>query len=215
MRRKWWILIVLVAVIGAAGFMARRGFDWPGSPWAGGTAIETLNGVPVFDNGPLASVSHGRSEGPGGYAFGLKWQSDEFARRYLLKARGHRMPDAGGTAASLFDVDTPQGALNERRGLIQYRQGGTDAPRPSDVIVFEDDASAGHVAVIAAVGEDFVEVVQQNARPARERLPLSQVDGGYRIGGGRSALGWLRVPTMQAQRDRGSHGDAADHAGFI
>ena len=214
MRRKWWILIVLVAVIGAAGFMARRGFDWPGSPWAGGTAIETLNGVPVFDNGPLASVSHGRNEGPDGYAFGLKWQSDEFARRYLLKARGHRMPDAGGTAVSLFDVDTSQGALNERRGLIQYRQGGTDAPRPSDVIIFED-ASAGHVAVIAAVGEDFVEVVQQNARPARERLPLAQVDGGYRIGGSRPALGWLRVPTMQAQRDRGRRGGAAYPAGFI
>lgn len=198
MRRKWWILVILVALVGAGGFMLRRGFDWPGSPWAGGTQIEALGGVPVFDNGPFAAVSHGRSETPDGYAFGLKWQSDEFARRYLLKARGHRMPDTGGTAQSLFDSDTPQGALNERRGLAQYRQGGMDAPRPGDLVVFADDDGLGHVAIIASVGEDFVEVVQQNAKPARERLPLVHAGSGYRIGGARPALGWLRVPTMQA-----------------
>ena len=73
-----------------------------------------------------------------------------------------------------------------------------DAPRPGDLVVFADDDGLGHVAIIASVGEDFVEVVQQNAKPARERLPLVHAGSGYRIGGARPALGWLRVPTMQA-----------------
>jgi hypothetical protein len=197
MRRKWWIGLAALLLLSGL-FVLRHGFDWPGSPWARGTTIEALNGVPVYDNGPVPALSHGASDGPGGYSFGRKWLSDEFVKRYLFRARGHRMPDGGGSAASLFDIDTPQGALNERRGLLQYRQDGSDAPATGDVIVFEDEARLGHAAIIAAVGPDFVEVVQQNAAPARERLALNPSDGRYHIGGSRPVLGWLRVPTMQA-----------------
>ena len=199
MRRKWWIVLTLTALLAglAAGFVVLRGFDWPGSPWAQGKTLDTLNGVAVYDNGPVPTISHGRNYASDGYYFGQKWQCVEFAKRYLYRARSHRMPDGMGTAVSFFDPETPQAALNERRGMTQYRQGGLEPPAPSDMIVF-DDGGEGYVAIVAAVGEDFVEVVQQNVVPARERLSLTKAGGVYRIHSGRTVLGWLRVPTMQA-----------------
>jgi len=205
MRRKWWISIGGIAVIAAlAGTIFLRGFDWPGSPWAAGMPIEALNGVAVYDNGPIASVSHGRNAAPDGYYFGQKWQCVEFVKRYLYQARGHKMPDGMGDAASFFDPATPPGALNERRGLVQFRQGGPDAPIAGDLIVFDGAAGFGHVAIVAAAGEDFIEIVQQNAAPPRERMALKHSGNGYLVEGRLPALGWLRVPTMQAEHVRGA-----------
>ena len=207
MRRKWWILLVVPLLVlgGVTGLVIVRGFDWPGSPWSEGKSLETLNGIAVYDNGPMASMSHGRSYAPDGYYFGPKWHSVEFVKRYLYQARSQRLPDGMGSAASFFDTDTPQGALNERRGLMQFRQGGMDPPIAGDVVVFGGDDD-GHLAIVASVGDDFVEVVQQNAAPPRERLPLARGGGAYRIRGGRPALGWLRVPTMQANVESGRPG---------
>ena len=47
-------------------------------------------------------------------------------------------------------------------------------------------------------GATLAHHVQQNAVPARERLALAKANGVYRIQGERTVLGWLRVPTMQA-----------------
>ena len=197
--RKWLLLGALVVILcGATAFLFLRGNDWPGSPWARGTVIESLDGVPVYDNGPIFSASHGKSLASDGTYFGQKWQCVEFVERYLYEVKGHVMPDGMGNAISFFDNETPQGALNERRGMLQYRQAGSEPPRKGDLIVFSGAAGFGHVAIVSAVGADFVEIVQQNASPARTRLPMRIVNGGYVVERDGETLGWLRVAPMQA-----------------
>jgi hypothetical protein len=196
--RKWTLIgSLLVVLCAGAVFYFQRGFDWPGSPWSGGTAIETLDGVPVYDNGPIASLSHGHSYAADGTYFGRKWQPTEFVVRYLYRARGHVMPVGQGSPVSFFDDETPQGALNEKRGLLQFRQGGAERPRKGDLLVFGDPGGGGQVAIVAEVGDDFIEIVQQDASPPRLRLPM-RIDGGYWVRSPAPTLGWLRVPAMQA-----------------
>jgi len=195
--RKWTLIgSLLVLLCAGAAFFVRQGFEWPGSPWSGGKAIERLDGVPVYDNGPIASLSHGRSYAEDGTYFGRKWQPAEFVARYLYRARGHVMPVGSEDPLGFFDDQTPQGAVNEKRGLVQFRQGGTERPRKGDVLVLGGSGD-GQVAIVAAVGEDFIEIVRQDAWPPRMRLPLSSA-GGYRVVSPLPALGWLRVPSMQA-----------------
>lgn len=197
--RKWAILGAFVLILcGAAAFLFLRGFDWSGSPWAKGIVIESLDGVPVYDNGPIFSMSHGKSFAADGTYFGQKWQCVEFVKRYLYQAKGYVMPNGMGNAISFFDEETPQGALNDKRGMLQFRQGGTEPPRKGDLIVFEGVTGFGHVAVIADVGADFVEIVQQNVSPARARMPLRRIRGGYQVDSSSGTLGWLRVAPMQA-----------------
>ncbi len=197
--RKWALQAALVLILGAAAaYVFLRGFDWPGSPWAGGTVIESLDGVPVYDNGPIFSISHGRNYAADGTYFGQKWQCVEFVKRYLYQAKGHVMPNGMGNAISFFDDETPQGALNEKRGMLQFRQGGTEPPRKGDLIVFAGGAGFGHVAIVSNTGPDFVEIVQQNASPARARLPMHIAGSGYVVDHNGEALGWLRVGPMQA-----------------
>ena len=102
-----------------------------------------------------------------------------------------------GDPASFFDEETPQGAVNEKRGLLQFRQGGTEPPRKGDVLVLGGAGSDGQIGIVAAVGTDFVEIVRQDAWPPRLKLLMSS-RGGYRVESLSPALGWLRVPSMQA-----------------
>ena len=199
--RKWLVLSALVVVLcGTGAYVFLRGFEWKGSPWANGTAIESLDGVAVYDNGPIFTVSHGRHYAGDGTYFGQKWQCVEFIKRYLYQARGHVMPDGMGHAISFFDEETPHGALNLGRGMLQFRQGETEPPRKGDLIVFAGAGGYGHVAIVAATGDDFVEIVQQNASPARQRLVLSRSKniGGFLVEHALPTLGWLRVPTLLA-----------------
>jgi CHAP domain len=201
--RKWALLVSAILILGcAAGFLFLRGLDWPGSPWARGTVIESQDGVDVYDNGPVLSASHGKSFAADGTYFGQKWQGEEFVKRYLYVAKGHVMPDGTGNALSFFDAETPQGAMNEKRRMLQFRQGGTEPPRKGDLIVFAGAADIGHVAIVSAVGSDAIEIVQQNAAPARTRLPLRVVNGGYEVEQEGATLGWLRVAPMQADLSR-------------
>lgn len=81
------------------------------------------------------------------------------------------MPDVYGHAKDFFDAGVAHGKENKKRGLIQYVNGGSEKPQPGDLLVF--DGSYGHVAIVSAVEEDEVEVIQQNIfmRP-REKLLL-------------------------------------------
>ncbi|MDQ0394533.1 hypothetical protein [Labrys monachus] len=197
--RKWMLIGGILVILGTgATFVLRHGFEWPGSPWSRGTVVETLDGVPVYDNGPIASLSHGHSYAPDGTYFGLKWQPTEFVARYLYRARGHVMPVGSGSPLSFFDDQTPQGAVNEQRGLVQFRQGGTERPRKGDIIVLGNEGDDGQVGIVSDVGGDFVEIVWQDATPPRLRLPMS-TDGGYRVTSPLPVLGWLRVPSMRAE----------------
>jgi hypothetical protein len=95
-----------------------------------GKALDCYRNVPVYDNGLLFFRSYGRHYSKDGYYYGQKWQCVEYIKRFFYDAKGHEMPDVMGHAKSFFDETLPDGALNQRRGLVQYRNGSSDNHAP-------------------------------------------------------------------------------------
>lgn len=127
-----------------------------------------------------------------GYYYGLKWQCTEYVKRFYYTVYQHKMPDGAGNAKYYFNPMLEQGEYNNQRGLFQYKNGGDVKPREDDLIVFTD-GKYGHVAIISATGEDWIEVVQQNSEVPRKRYKLVKTDGGYDVDGDRKPAGWLRL----------------------
>jgi hypothetical protein len=158
-----------------------------------GKSLDSFKGVTVYDNGLLFWKAYGKNYSKDGYYYGQKWQCVEFVKRFYFDAKHHRMPDVLGHAKSFFDENVPQGELNARRGLIQFRNGGNEPPHMDDLIVF-NQSMYGHVAIVASVGFNSVEVIQQNifGKP-REQFILMVENGQYQLTGRRIAAGWLRL----------------------
>lgn len=187
--RKHWNLGLLTGLAVLAGIcLVIQATD------AKPTTLDTFRGVPVYDNGPIVTFSHGRHYAADGYYFGQKWQCVEFVKRFFYKAFNHRMPDVWGHAKDFFDQDTPAGKLNKKRGLLQYRNGGSVAPQPGDLVVFTNGLY-GHVAIVSAVRSNQVEIIQQNiyGHP-RDGYSLKSEDGRWVMGESYQPAGWLRVP---------------------
>jgi hypothetical protein len=160
-----------------------------------GTVVDRYNGVAVYYNGAVGHVE-GRNKTADGYNLGLRYQCVEFVKRYYYERFGHKMPDAMGHAKDFFDPRVADGQLNPARQLVQHRNGGASKPQPDDLIVFAAWAlnPYGHVAIVSEVGDDHLEVVQQNPGPtgnSRERYALVHADGQWRVEPAK-VLGWLR-----------------------
>jgi surface antigen len=157
-----------------------------------GQEIDNFKGVPVYNNGTDFERSHGTNMSSDGYCFGNKWQCVEYVKRYYYIVKDHRMPDFMGNAKDYFDPRIPQGKLNRRRGLVQYRNGGGVKPQVDDLVVFTN-SKYGHVAIITEVTADTVEIIQQNVfNHPRQRLKLQLKKGKYYLGNGKQPAGWLR-----------------------
>lgn len=160
-----------------------------------GQAIDSLNGVPVFYNGEVGHVS-GRKLAPDGYNLGLQYQCVEFVKRYYYVHLDHRMPHSYGHAKDFFDAKLKDGQMNKARGLTQHTNPSSTKPRPDDLLIYHatPEEPYGHVAVIATVGGDSIEIIQQNpgpGKPARERYPIALTESQWHIANER-ILGWLR-----------------------
>lgn len=136
-----------------------------------GTVIDQYKGVPVYFNGkPLES--QGRHKSPGGYNYGMKWQCVEFVKRYYYDRLKHPMPNTYGHAKDFFDRALEDGDFNEQRGLYQFINGGVFKPQADDIVVYAGD-EYGHVAIITEVGEDYINIIQQNVgRATRHTIPF-------------------------------------------
>jgi hypothetical protein len=157
-----------------------------------GRVLDSYRGVPVYDNGLLFFQSHGKNYGADGYYYGQKWQCVEFIKRFYHDAKGHRMPDVMGHAKTFFDENVPDGALNARRGLLQFQNGSSEKPRPDDLLVFAD-TKYGHVGIVTQVGDDYIEIIQQNILGrTRQRLTLVAGNGHFTVTEPRRPAGWLR-----------------------
>lgn len=159
---------------------------------AAGTKIDQYKGVAVYSNGTDYMSSHGLSYSDDGYYYGYKWQCVEFVKRFYYEVYHHEMPDGAGNAKYFFNPMLGQGELNEQRDLIQYDNGGNEKPQEGDLLVFNESAY-GHVAIICGVGEDWIEVIQQNSEVPREKYRLENKNGLYTITGERDPAGWLRM----------------------
>lgn len=160
--------------------------------WRVGKVLDSYRGIPVYDNGLLYFRSYGKHYSQDGYYYGQKWQCVEFIKRFFYGAKRHKMPDVMGHAKSFFDDTVPDGALNPRRGLTQYRNGSPEKPRPDDLLVFTD-TKYGHVGIVTCTGETTVEIIQQNILfHPRQRLSLVVSNGHYFVTSPRTPAGWLR-----------------------
>lgn len=159
-----------------------------------GRVLDSYKGVPVYDNGLLFFRSYGKNYAPDGYYFGQKWQCVEFVKRFYFEAKHHKMPDVMGHAKSFFDENLPDGASNQRRDLLQYRNGSTNKPCADDLLVFTD-TKFGHVAIVTDVASNSLNVIQQNILSGtRGRFSLVASNGHYFIISPRIPAGWLRKP---------------------
>lgn len=159
-----------------------------------GEQKDSYKGVAVFNNGRDYVQDYGKHYSRDGYYYGLKWQCVEYVKRFYYDAKNHKMPDGFGHAKDFFDETVKQGELNKKRGLLQFKNGENMKPQADDLVVF-NDSTYGHVVIITEVGEDYIEIIQQNIYDnPRDRIKMSVKDGKYFVGGNgqRAPAGWLR-----------------------
>ncbi len=161
-----------------------------------GQPIDSLNNVLVYYNGGIDNNA-GRSITADNYNIGIKYQCVEFVKRYYLQHLHHKMPDTFGNACDYFDCNVADGELNKRRNLLQFTNGSSSKPQPDDLVVFEGSRfnSYGHVAIITAVHDRQLEIIQQNPGPfgsTRIHLKLKEDHHKWTINAPR-VLGWLRI----------------------
>ncbi len=184
-----------------AAYAAATRID-PNPQHAVGEQLDELNGVAIYYNGGVNTVQ-GRNLTQDGYNLGLRYQCVEFVKRYYFERHGHRMPDSYGHAKDFFDPQVSDGGLNAKRSMLQFTNGSAMPPQADDLLVFAPSLlnRYGHVAIIASVGSDTLQIAQQNPGPfasARENLPLGHREGRWYIENDR-VRGWLRLPAADEQ----------------
>jgi hypothetical protein len=172
----------------------------PNNQYAVGEKLDELNGVAIYYNGGVNTVQ-GRNLSLDGYNLGLRYQCVEFVKRYYFERHGHRMPDTYGHAKDFFDPSLIDGSLNAKRGMRQFTNGSTEPPQAEDLLVFAPSLlnRYGHVAIIASVDNNILQITQQNPGPfgsSRENLAMIQREGRWHIEESR-VLGWLRLPPAE------------------
>jgi len=192
LKRLIILFLVLTSAFFVYKFAKRYNFN---SKYEVGQPIDSLNGVIVYYNGGV-DHAEGRNVSPDNYNLGQKYQCVEFIKRYYYQHLNHKMPDALGHAKDFFDKDVPDGQMNEKRGLLQYCNGGECRPEVDDLIILKGTLfnRYGHVAIISAVTDEEIEVIQQNPGPfgkSRERFGLKRDGATWTVDNDR-VMGWLR-----------------------
>lgn len=162
-----------------------------------GDAIDSLHHVKVYYNGSVGNVESRHTRN--GYNLGLKYQCVEFVKRYYYEHYNHQMPNSYGHAKSFYSAGVADGALNTGRALTQFTNPSNSKPQVGDLLVMDGTRwnAYGHVAIVSEVGDDFIELIQQNPgpyAPARERLTLKHTSNGRWLVEQSTLLGWLRMP---------------------
>ena len=160
-----------------------------------GQPLDSLNNVVVYYNGGVDNNS-GRNTSADNYNIGIKYQCVEFVKRYYYQHLKHKMPDAFGHAKDFFDKEVADGELNKKRNLIQYKNGSKTKPKLDDLLIFSGSTfnKYGHVTIISSVGENEIEIIQQNPGPfgkSRDNIKLKNIDNLWTLDNNR-ILGWLR-----------------------
>jgi surface antigen len=161
-----------------------------------GDQLDELDGVAVYYNGAVNHVKE-RNVTPDNYNLGLRYQCVEFVKRYYYQHYQHKMPDSYGHAKHFFDAQVAHGKMNKQRGLKQFRNHHSSKPQKGDLLVYRAHLlnPYGHVAIVSAVDDDSIEIIQQNPgafAPSRERYALRQEGDIWHVEQD-LLLGWLRL----------------------
>ncbi|MCZ2101680.1 MAG: CHAP domain-containing protein [Chitinophagales bacterium] len=185
MKNVKWLVVVCV-FLGISG--------WTISRFEIGMPIDRHHGVVVYYNGLKITNVSGRHMTEDGYNLGLKYQCVEFVKRYYFEYLNHRMPDTYGHAKDFYDIHLADGSFNKKRGLMQYSNGGKTQPMENDILVFGPALANkfGHVAIVSAVEDGMIEIIQQNTGlDSREKIGLLTMGDTWTVED-KYVLGWLR-----------------------
>jgi hypothetical protein len=161
-----------------------------------GDVIDRWQGVPVYYNGEIDHTSE-RHLSADGYNLGLKYQCVEFVKRFYFQYYQHRMPDSYGHAKDFFDSTLADASYNPKRNLLQFKHPSINPPQVNDLIIFDghEHNPYGHVAIISAVANDHIEIIQQNAGSNGHSRAIYQLELNnhhWQLNEPR-ILGWLRI----------------------
>lgn len=161
-QKRFLFIFSFLILLGIAGVWAYK-TSRLNPNYTVGQAMDSLNGVKVYYNGGIGNVS-GRNVTNDNYNLGLKYQCVEFVKRYYYEALDHKMPDSYGNAIDFFNPELEDGQKNIQRDLIQYSNGSKSKPKESDLVIYNATSfnEYGHVAIVASVTENEVEIIQQN-----------------------------------------------------
>lgn len=138
-----------------------------------GTVLASFDGTNAHSNGGTTGTGNSCA-GQGGIANGLQYQCVELVMRHFKRKWNLRWY---GNAKTLL-----RGAP---RDTVDVYSNGDRAhpPVPGDMIVWEN-GTYGHVALVTAVGADFVDIIEQNvAGNGKARLPFRDGTVGARWNG--------------------------------
>ena len=193
MKFKTKDLVVLISlIVGLSGIIV-LGQKYSNRIAAIGDKVDSLHGISVYYNGAMGHVE-GRNITPDGYNLGLKYQCVEFVKRYYYKHYNHKMPDSYGHAKSFFNPSVKDGEKNTQRNLLQFTNPSASKPKVGDLVVYSGTIfnKYGHVSIVSKVGDNTVEVIQQNVGTStRASFSLKQIGNTWEIDDKR-ILGWLR-----------------------
>ena len=157
-----------------------------------GAEIDAYRGVAVYNQVEVDSAGPEIHRAADGFVFGPKWSDAEFVRRFFHEVHGTDIAGQLSQSADWFNDDLKHGAFNRAVGLLQYRNGGDEAPRTGDLIVLRR-AGAPQVGVICGIDDFDVEVIRQDARGGtRITLTLRNDRDVYILDAPGGVLGWMR-----------------------
>ena len=82
--------------------------------------------------------------------------------------------------------------------LARYKNGGSVAPRPGDILCLSGgEGNGGHVAIIMEVTKTFIKIAHQNSGDRWDAIgaSLDMKDTKVANPSGYTVQGWLRIPT--------------------
>ncbi len=161
-----------------------------------GTVLQSFDGTDAKSNGRYTGTGTACA-GTGGIAGALQYQCVElvmrhFKRKWNLRWYGNAKTLLNGAPRSTVDV---------------YRNGdAAHPPVPGDMVVWET-GTWGHVALVTAVGRDYVDIIEQNVSNSngKARLPFANGRIGARWGSWVPA-GWAHAKANTATGGGGGGG---------
>lgn len=129
-----------------------------------GAMLGSNNNVLSYSNGQLDYESDEDNSVETVYS-GVKWQSIEYARRWLIISNSYTFADLK-CASDMWHLSQITSTTDENQSLPLYRipNGATCPPSPGDFIIYRrtEKNPTGHVGVISKVNSDSIEICEQN-----------------------------------------------------
>ncbi|OMJ93645.1 hypothetical protein SteCoe_3343 [Stentor coeruleus] len=129
-----------------------------------GTLLGSNNNVPSYSNGQLSYESEESNYIDNIYS-GVKWQSLEYVRRWLIVSKSYTFADLK-CASDIWHLSHISSTTDENQSIPLYRipNGGPCPPSPGDIIVYKrsENSPTGHVGIINKVNSDSIEISEQN-----------------------------------------------------